>query len=159
MPKKSKLTQKVKEDFVRAISSGAPRKYAAGYAGVSESDVKYWMHRGQEQEADEPFSSFAADVLKAEHRVVVTAFGVLRSAGAKDWKAALTIIKLKAPELFAEETHKGLRKHVQLVFDVIEDLLGRDSARRVGEEVARRVGVADSTRSAAGAGRDGAGLH
>lgn len=162
MARETKLTPEVQQRILEAITFGAPRKYAAGYAGVSESNVKNWMARGQADDATEPYASFAVAVIRQENNTVVDAIGALKVAALKDWRAAIEFIKLRAPELFAEKSQSQLKKHVQIVFDVIEDLLGRDSARRVGEEVARRVGVSDRQEAAGqpgAAGSSGTGLH
>lgn len=98
MPRPTSLTPETHMSLVRAIKTGITRKAAAHIAGISDRTLRAWCERGATDE--EPFASFAQDLLEAEASVEQAMTATVMRAAVKegDWKAAQFWLERRSPE-------------------------------------------------------------
>lgn len=143
---KSKLTPENVSTFIEAIKDGNYRKHAAALIGADERTVKRWMSLGELPKAKEPFKSFAAKVVAAEGESLTEQVRNITRAGKKDWRASAWYVARKAANEFGTKALQGathddrIKDQLNALLECVEDVLGRDDAARVLDEIARRAG-------------------
>lgn len=120
MGRPTKLTPEIHADIVERLGNGAFREQAAAAAGIDQSTFRRWMVRAEEGE--EPYASFAADVMIADAKAegkwseVIVRAGY--DAGEGDWKAHAWLLEHKFPKRW------GLRLKVE-VAEELGDFLAK----------------------------------
>lgn len=96
MPRRTKLTDRTKEDIVKALKAGNSRRDSALYAGISEATFYSWMARGREGEP--LYAEFLEAVEKAEAQSVVRNVAIIQRAAEETWQAAAWWLERKRPD-------------------------------------------------------------
>jgi len=96
MARRTKLTDRTKEDIVKALRAGNSRRDSALYAGVSETTFYSWMARGREGEP--LYAEFLEAVEKAEAQSVVRNVAIIQRAAEETWQAAAWWLERKRPD-------------------------------------------------------------
>ena len=96
MARRTKLTERTKDDIVKALRAGNSRRDSALYAGVSETTFYSWMARGREGEP--LFAEFLEAVEKAEAQSVVRNVAIIQRAAEETWQAAAWWLERKRPD-------------------------------------------------------------
>ena len=91
MARRTKLTERTKNDIVKALKAGNSRKDSAIFAGVAESTFYNWMDRGR---VGEPLYA----VEKAEAHSVVRNVAIIQRAAEETWQAAAWWLERKRPD-------------------------------------------------------------
>ncbi len=113
----TKLTPKIQERIIQAISLGNYRKDAAAFAGVDPATVHRWMVRGANEPQSE-YGTFRRAVQEAEARSKVAAMGcVTKAARDGDWKAASWWLSRKYPHQYSDRSQLFL---ISKAFEQIE---------------------------------------
>jgi hypothetical protein len=89
----SKFNSVVVRQITRALSSGAPLKYAAARAGISFETLCAWRAR---------FPEFDLAVEQAVARGVEQRLKKIQKAGESDWRALAWLLEHCQPETFAK---------------------------------------------------------
>ncbi len=103
----TKLTADVALRILNFIRSGAYKKHAANAAGVSVDAVDNWIRRGEQNDAVEPYESFAIDFRRAQAEDAIRDVQTISKASDKDWRAAAWKLERKYPREF------GLKQQVE----------------------------------------------
>lgn len=129
----TKLTPKASKDICDAIRAGVPKKYACAAGGVAISTLMAWQARARDAIAvatehckdgqalkfhpsDQPYVDFLEASTLAESEAIATLIVLIRQQAPTDWRAALALLKIKAPGEFAvgaevKHTHTGEVTH------------------------------------------------
>lgn len=136
MARPPKLTPEIGEKIVQLIRTGNYRETAAAAAGISRNTLRNWMKWGAM--GKEPYVDFAAKLDEAE--AAAEAHHVLRitSASKEDWRAAAWILSRKYSQRWGDKVQVEIQEQIEGIFQIIEDVLGEESAARVFEAVSRR---------------------
>jgi transposase len=109
MGRHTKLTPVVHGKIIGYLGADAYLEHAAEAVGVGRATVYDWLRRGEADEPEEPYASFAADVRKAQAESVVRSLIVISKAEQSgDWKAAAWKLERKHPKLFAQTSRHEL---------------------------------------------------
>lgn len=96
--RKTLLSPAVHATIISYLRLGSWKNQAAEAAGVSVDSMDNWIARGQRQDAEEPYATFAADVRTAQAEDAVLAMGVVtKAAEGGDWRAAAWKLERKYP--------------------------------------------------------------
>jgi len=99
MARPSKLTEDVKERFLKSIRVGNDKKVAAAVAGISESTLYSWLEKGRQPDAEPEFLEFLESVTQAEAQAEVNAVGRIRQAADNGrWQASAWWLERKYGE-------------------------------------------------------------
>lgn len=99
MGRPSKLTEDVKERFLKSIRVGNDKKVAAAVAGISESTLYSWLEKGRQPDAEPEFLEFLESVTQAEAQAEVNAVGRIRQAADNGrWQASAWWLERKYGE-------------------------------------------------------------
>lgn len=90
--KKTKLSRRVQDRIIKALSSGSSRKIAYCCAGVAESTFYSWMKKGEDGDG-ELFMAFRRAVLKAENEHFERMAEIVTSAADESWHAAAWMLE------------------------------------------------------------------
>jgi hypothetical protein len=101
------LTDEAANKIVLALRAGAYSAEAAAHAGVSVRTFQRWRSRGELDEADERYRTFAERVAKAEADAKVHSIGIVRTAMSEDWRAAAWFLEHRWP-------HEWGRRNVEV---------------------------------------------
>ena len=86
------LTPDIAKRIFDAVSIGATKEIAAGYAGVSARTIYKWLSRGEEGE--EPFCQFLQDYKMAEAKGAIKHLGkITQAAHEGTWQASAWILE------------------------------------------------------------------
>jgi hypothetical protein len=96
MPRRTKLTERTKDDIVKALKAGNSRRDSALYAGISEQTFYSWMSRGRDGEP--LYAEFLEAVEKAEAQSVVRNVAIIQRAAEETWQAAAWWLERKRPD-------------------------------------------------------------
>ena len=96
MPRRTKLTERTKDDIVKALKAGNSRRDSALYAGIAEATFYSWMARGREGEPI--YAEFLEAVEKAEAQSVVRNVAIIQRAAEETWQAAAWWLERKRPD-------------------------------------------------------------
>lgn len=98
--------------LLTAIRAGCWLNEAAQVAGVSRRALTNWLAWGRESlercdqepaaEPDEPYHSFAAEVLKEQARLEMLLLARIQKAGESDWKAAAWLLSKRNPRRYGD---------------------------------------------------------
>ena len=99
--KRLKLTRRVQERIVKAISSGSSLKIAHNCAGVPSSTFYRWMKRGEEGDG-EIFVAFRRAVLKAENEHFERMAQIVTEAADESWHAAAWMLERRNRDDFGK---------------------------------------------------------
>lgn len=96
------LTQKVHDEIVRHLKTGAFLEHAARAAGVTSRSARRWIERGKRGEGDK-FVRFYEDVERERALDAIRAQAVVTAAMVRDrdWKAAAWLLERKYPALYS----------------------------------------------------------
>jgi hypothetical protein len=95
--RKTALTPQVHATIVEALRRGNTREDASAIARITSRTLRNWMSRGEAEDAEEFYASFAADVLEAETDARTKMIDEIRLAAGKDWKAAAWYLERRDP--------------------------------------------------------------
>lgn len=93
---KGKYSEDVADKIVRTISTGVPKKYAAMYAGISESTLYAW-ERGEQGIPKAAVPQFQQSIMQAEAAGVVSRLARITQAGQNG--------DVKADQWYLEHVH------------------------------------------------------
>lgn len=103
MPRPSKFTPEVRSKIVQALRGGNPMKYAAGFAGVSETTTRKWLMLAEQPEAPPEYQDWLAEVEKAKaDAVVIRMARISKAAAGGAWQADIAILERTHPEDFGK---------------------------------------------------------
>jgi hypothetical protein len=114
------LTDEVFGRIVQVVRAGNYLKVAAQFAGVGNSTLKLWLHRGRLAAAaaergdtvppvEQRYLDFLAAVSQAETHAEVTAATAWRSRVTEDWRAARDYLRYRHPDRWRAVTAVTLR--------------------------------------------------
>ena len=141
------LLLRVRDELIGTIAQGNYRRHAAAKVRIDERTLKNWMRWGQLEEPKEPYAQFAKDVIAAEAEAVATCVENVFLAAKSDWKAASWFLSRKAPHEWGDRARRGVKEQLESILKAIEDVLGKESATRVYDEIARRASSETSEQS------------
>lgn len=99
------ITTEKQDALVAKIRGGAFNSDACRIAGVSYNTFNDWLERGERDDAQEPYKSFAEAVRTAESEAVEAAREALWGHFHKDWKAAAHYLSKKRPNEWGEKAN------------------------------------------------------
>ncbi len=119
------LTPEVHKSIVENVRKGVFIETAAAAAGVHRSSVYAWKKRGEEEDADEPYASFALDLMKAEaENEIAQLEALLNARGADVWTNKAWYLERRYPAKYSgkvratvEEIVEGAMKRLASVLD------------------------------------------
>lgn len=114
---------------IAAISNGADRASASGYAGVPYGTLRSWLSRGRD--GLEPYASFLRDFETAEAEAAVRMAKVVFDAAQdnKDFRAALEWLRRRRPDHWGDPQIKGAQASAQASVVLVQ--LGDGAPRSV----------------------------
>jgi hypothetical protein len=142
MGRKSRLTPEVQAAIVAGIEAGLPKAHAAYRASVSAVAVDKWIERGEKDEPDEPYTSFAMAVRQAQAVDVARSVSAIVTAEPDDWKAAAWRLERMHPKSFGAISRHQLTgaDDGPIKTSAVADLTDEDLAARVREIMDRERG-------------------
>lgn len=94
----SKLTPEVHATIVEALKRGNTREDAAAIARVASRSIRTWIEKAGQDDAEDKFLDFAADVAEAETSVRSTMIeSITDAARGGDWKAGAFYLERRDP--------------------------------------------------------------
>lgn len=106
------LTEKIRDDIVKAIRLGNYYGPSARFAGVAESTLYHWLDRGR-KEPDSIYGEFLREVEKAKNFAEIEAVGFIREAGKADPKHYQWWLERKFPQRWAKKVDKATEAATQ----------------------------------------------
>lgn len=100
------IPPKVRETIYERIAIGVPLIQAALSCGIPRRTFTRWLEFGREENAREPYRTFAAGVDRALADFAVNGIREVASAGAKDWRAKAYLLDHGVPEYVEQEQAK-----------------------------------------------------
>jgi hypothetical protein len=91
MARRTKLTNELTEQFLKAYSVGLTIEKCCQYAGISEACFYYWKQR----EGKKPYSEFFESLRKVEAQVQIVLVNDIRQD--MDWRAKAWILERRYP--------------------------------------------------------------
>ena len=152
------IPAKVRETIFERIAIGVPFTKAAESCGVPYRTFRRWLDAGREDDAREPYRSFAKGVDQALAQFAVDGITEIHQHGAKDWRAKAYLLDHSLPE-FVEHDRSlkgaGTQVNVQMTIaleraQTAEALLA--AARRVLADDPERLELFMAELASAGAG-------
>lgn len=120
MGRKTKLTPKVQEDIVRALTIGATHDIACQYVGIHPDTFYDWLKKGEAGRA--PYAEFAEAVKGAESRAVVGwLVQIEQAARSGTWQAAAWKLERRYPKIWGRQVieHTGPQGPIEYVLKVV----------------------------------------
>jgi transposase len=99
--RKPKLNEEITNQICGAIVQGATLESAAASASVSVRSVTRWLQKGREEDAEELYANFAAEVEEATNRSELSR--VVKILQADDWRAHAWWLARRFPERWSEK--------------------------------------------------------
>ena len=99
------ITQEKQDALVAKITAGAFNNEACRVAGVSINTFNDWLERGERDDAQEPYKSFATAIRLAEALAIEAARDALWGHFQKDWKAAAHYLARKQPQTWGDKAN------------------------------------------------------
>ncbi len=93
----TKLTKRVQDRLVEAISKGNYYDAACGYAGITYQTLRNWLARG-EQEGEGLYFDFFLSIKKAQQTAEVELVNQWRGHMPDNWQAVATFMERRYPE-------------------------------------------------------------
>ena len=138
MTRRTKLTNRVIEDYCAARQIGATQTVAALYAGVSKSAITLWTNRALElrqakdkgeeiQPKDRIFLTFLNKVEESDAGAAIEWLEVIQKAAATDATWAWRLLKQRYPDEYQERSNldvtTGGHPIVQIITGIPEDAI------------------------------------
>ena len=133
------LVNQVRGKILEVIRQGNFRNHAAQSVGISDQTIRSWMRWGEKDGAKEPYKSFAREGIEAEGEAIAACAGSIHTAALTDWKAAAWFLARKAPNEWGDKARKGVKEQLESILSAVEDVLGKENAAKVYDEIARRA--------------------
>lgn len=130
-----RIPPKVRTEILARIEKGAPFSKASASCGVPYRTFERWCQLGREENAREPYRSFAAAVDRAFAQFVVNNVMAMDEGAKKDWRAALEMLKRRSPDEWGDPDRGGTTVNVAVIQQERSD-----AAARLLEAAARVLG-------------------
>jgi transposase len=101
MARRPKLNQEITDRICGALVRGASMQAAAAEASIGYSTLKRWLAKGREEDAEELYSEFYAEVEEATNRSEIHLLEKIRAA--EDWRASAWILSRRFPDRWSEK--------------------------------------------------------
>jgi Zn-dependent M32 family carboxypeptidase len=138
-----KLTPKIEVTILNDVAAGSTLIEAARHAGVIADTARRWVRLGNK--GQQPYKAFVEKLDKAEATPRVKAHRAWQEAiDGGDWKAAERYLGYLDKR---QASPANIERHLEDIFQVIEETLGMDEAKRVFSAIVKR----DSSPAASGA--------
>lgn len=94
------LTPALAEQLIAAAKSGLFKEACARCVGISEETLDQWLKMGLSPGATNPYRDFARVFVAQEEGQALPHINAIKSAAAVDWRAAVTWLQLRHPEVW-----------------------------------------------------------
>ena len=123
-----KLTPLIQDTICNLIADGNYIKTACLAAGVHKTTFDRWLKLGEqegENEGENPFTSFANAVKKAEAENIARNVGIIQKAAVHTWQAAAWLLERKYPAQYGKrvEIELGPSKVLLVLQDRMKEML------------------------------------
>lgn len=103
----TKLTPKIREEFVKHFKAGEYTETACKLVGVSKSTYYSWIKKADESTRSTKYSKFRDEVRKAQAYDEVRNVCLIAKAAKKNWKAAAWILEHRFSERWAKPKYRN----------------------------------------------------
>lgn len=140
------LTPDVHELIVKAVRAGNFLETAAAAAGVHRTTVHLWIQRGEKDEADEPYATFALEVVQARAfcemervaNIIDAKPGVPGVSGADIWQKDAWWLERHRPAQYSGKVKATVEEMVDGLMRTLASVLDADSLEKVRHALASR---------------------
>lgn len=106
-PAGHELTPELVKRLLEAAASGLFKEAAAECVGVDPETLDTWLKMGLSPGAVEPYKSFARIYRAQETGQQLPYINAIRSAAAVDWRASVTWLQLRYPEVYGPKATRN----------------------------------------------------
>jgi transposase len=140
MARPTSLTPEVHKSIVDNVRKGVFIETAAAAAGVHRSSVYKWKTRGESEGADEPYATFALDLMKAEAENEIAQLDALLNAqpaipgeggrGADVWTNKAWYLERRYPAKYSGKVRATVEEIVENAMRRLASVLDADSLEK-----------------------------
>ena len=139
-----KLTPEVEVDILNLVAAGNTLIHAGRAAGVTSGTTLNWVKWGRA--GKKPYADFVMKLDAAEAKAVTESVKAIQVAGKTDWRAAKAHLEYIHKRSVSPQS---IVRQLEEILQVVEDVLGKDEAKKVLRAIVERSGSEEAAQPGA----------
>ena len=139
-----KLTPEIEVDILNLVAAGNTLIHSGRAAGITGDTAKNWVKWGRA--GKKPYAEFVTKLDAAEAKSVTDSVKAIQVAGKTDWRAAKAHLEYMQKR---SSSPQNIGRQVEEILQVIEDVLGKDEAKKVLLAIVERTGPEEAEKPGA----------